>query len=137
MTSYHEKTEALAAEAKRIKDSADKELEAAIPAMKAAEEAVKCLNKTSIQELKSLPKPPQECVSVTHTVLLLRGEKKNFTWQAAQKMMNNPSKFIEEIAAFDGRDIDEGILQKLIPIMNQPFFTFEVMKGKSQAAAYL
>lgn len=87
--------------------------------------------------MKALPKPPIECVSVTQTVLLLRGEKKNFTWQAAQKMMNNPSKFIEEIAAFDGRDIDEGILNKLAPIMSQPFFTYDVMKGKSSAAAYL
>ena len=132
-----EKTTALADEAKRVKGEADKELEAAIPAMKAAEEAVNCLNKSSIQELKSLPKPPIECVSVTSTVLMLRGEKKNFTWQNAQKMMNNPMKFIDDIKAFDGRDIDDAILARVAPIKKEPFFTFDVMKGKSQAAAYL
>ena len=132
-----DKTTALANEAKRIKDEADVKLSEAIPAMKAAEEAVNCLNKTSIQELKSLPKPPAECVDVTTTVLMLRGEKKNYSWQNAQKMMNNPQKFIDEIRAFDGRDIDEGILAKIAPIKAQPFFNYDVMKGKSTAAAFL
>jgi len=132
-----EKTEALAAEAKKIKDVADVQLEEAIPAMKAAEEAVNCLNKSSIVELKGMPKPPQECVSVTTTILMLRGEKKNFAWQNAQKMMNNPVKFIDEIKALDGRDIDEAILARIAPIRAEPFFTYDIMKGKSQAAAYL
>jgi dynein heavy chain, axonemal len=132
-----EKTTALANEAKRVKGEADEKLEEAIPAMKAAEEAVDCLSKQSIQELKSLPKPPKECESVTATVLMLKGEKKNFTWQNAQKMMNNPVKFIEELKALDGRDIDEQILSKIAPIKAESFFNFEIMMGKSQAAAYL
>ncbi len=37
---------------------ANKELEEAVPAMRAAEEAVACLDKKSIQELKSLQNPP-------------------------------------------------------------------------------
>ena len=68
---------------------------------------------------------------------MLRGEKKNYSWQNAQKMMNNPQKFIDEIRAFDGRDIDEGILARIASIRAEPFFTFDIMKGKSQAAAYL
>ena len=132
-----DKTTALADNAAKIKAEADTQLEEALPAMKAAEEAVNCLNKASIQELKALVKPPKECESVTTTVLMLRGEKKNYTWQNAQKMMNKPDKFIEEIKAFDGRDIDEGILAKIAPIRAEPFFTFDIMKGKSQAAAYL
>ena len=53
---------------------------------------------------------------MTATVLMLRGEKKNYSWQNAQKMMNNPQKFIDEIRAFDGRDIDKGILVRIAPI---------------------
>jgi len=34
---------------------------------------------------------------VSKAVLLLKGEKKNFAWGQAQKMMGNPQKFIEEI----------------------------------------
>lgn len=55
-----EKTTALANEAKKIKDEAELKLQEAIPAMEAAKAAVNCLTKTTIQELKSLPKPPKE-----------------------------------------------------------------------------
>mmetsp|Transcript_22072 Transcript_22072/g.16473 ORF Transcript_22072/g.16473 Transcript_22072/m.16473 type:complete len:102 (-) Transcript_22072:58-363(-) len=92
------------------KAKADKELEAAIPAMKAAEEAVACLDKKSIQEMKALPNPPPAVLQVTKACLLLRGEKKNFAWGQATKMMNNPQKFIEEIQSFDGNNIDSWIL---------------------------
>ena len=51
---------------------------------------------------------------------MLRGEKKNYSWQNAQKMMNNPQKFIDEIRAFDGRDIDEGILARIASIRAEP-----------------
>ena len=97
-----------AAEGEKAK--ANKELEEAIPAMKAAEEAVACLDKKSIQEMKALTTPPSAVLDVAKAVLLLRGEKKNFAWQNAQKIMNNPQKFIEEIQAFDGNNIDQWIL---------------------------
>ena len=41
---------------------------------------------------------------------MLRGEKKKYSWQNAKNMMNKQDKFIREIKAFDGRDIDEGVL---------------------------
>jgi dynein heavy chain len=52
-------------------------------------------------------------------------------------MMNNPAKFIEEIQAFDGSNIDQWILDQLAPIIKLEHFNFEIMKGKSIAAAYL
>ena len=52
-------------------------------------------------------------------------------------MMNNPKKFIDDIQQFDGDNIDDWKLAGLAPILAEPFFNFEVMKGKSIAAAYL
>jgi dynein heavy chain len=52
-------------------------------------------------------------------------------------MMNNPKKFIDEVVAFDGDNIDEWKLEALKPLLAQDWFNFEVMKGKSVAAAYL
>lgn len=52
-------------------------------------------------------------------------------------MMGNPKKFIDDIVSFDGDNIDEWKLDALKPILAEPFFSFEVMKGKSIAAAYL
>jgi len=83
-------TNEIATAAQETKAKANKELEAAIPAMKAAEDAVACLNVKDIQELNSLANPPPDCVVVTKAVLILKGEKKNHGWPNAQKMMGNP-----------------------------------------------
>jgi dynein heavy chain len=106
--------------------------------MERATEAVNCLEVKAIQELKALGSPPEACVVVAKAVLILKqGEKKNHTWPNAQKMMGNPKKFIEDIVAFDGDNIDEWRLEAIKPILAEPYFNFEVMKGKSIAAAYL
>merc|ERR1711879_458348 len=59
-----EKTNKLASEAAEIKAVADGELSEAMPAMEKAAEAVNCLDKNSIGELKGFGKPPPECVDV-------------------------------------------------------------------------
>lgn len=132
-----EETIAMTNNANVQKAKANQELEEAVPAMKAAEEAVACLDKKSIQELKSLGSPPVQVLDVAKAVLLLKGEKKNFAWNNAQKMMNNPAKFIDEVKAFDGSNIDQWILDQLAPILKLDYFNFTEMKGKSLAAAYL
>ena len=133
-----EKTNVLASEAAAIKAQADEELAAALPAMEAAKEAVNCLTKPAIQELKSLGKPPVECTEVTKAVLiLLKNEKKNLDWKSAQRMMNNPGQFLDEVAQFNADNIPEWVLELVGPVIAQPFFNYETMKGKSVAAAYL
>merc|ERR1719171_3006511 len=133
-----EKTNALAAEAAGIKAKADAELSEAMPAMEAAKEAVNCLSKTSIQELKGFGKPPPECIEVCAAVaFLLLGEKKKQDWRFATKMMGNPQAFLDQIAEFDANNIPEESLNNVAPLMAEPFFTYDVMKGKSSAAANL
>jgi len=133
-----DETNALAAAANKTKAEANTELEAAVPAMEAAKEAVNCLDVKMLGELKGLGSPPPDCVQVTKACLLLfKKEKKNHSWGNAQKMMSQPKKFKEDLAAFDGREIDEWILTELTPILAQDFFTFENMSKKSLAAANL
>merc|ERR1711862_645633 len=64
VTVESEKATALAADAAAIKAEADGELSEAMPAMEAAKDAVNCLSKSAIQELKALGRPPPECVEV-------------------------------------------------------------------------
>ena len=52
-------------------------------------------------------------------------------------MMGNPKKFIDDIVSFDGDNIEDWRLEAIKPILAEPFFNFETMKGKSIAAAYL
>jgi dynein heavy chain len=133
-----EATNKLASEAATIKAEADGELQEAMPAMEAAKEAVNCLNKTNISELKTLGKPPGDCVEVTAAVAyLLNREKKKADWKYAQKMMGNPGAFLEQITEFDAENIPDFVLDNVRPIITQPFFTFENVKTKSTAAAYL
>merc|ERR1719506_2091204 len=133
-----EKTNALAAEAAGIKAKADGELGEAMPAMEAAKDAVNCLSKTSIQELKGFGKPPPECIEVCAAVaFLLLGEKKKQDWRFATKMMNNPQGFLDQIADFDANNIPDQSLTNVAPLLAEPFFTYDVMKGKSSAAANL
>ena len=106
--------------------------------MQAAVEAVNCLDVKSIQELKALGKPPQQAKEVCFAVMILKeGVLKNHTWSDVQKMMKNPRKFIQEIQAFDGNNIDAKRIKAVRPHLSQDWFNFEVMKGKSVAAAYL
>merc|ERR1719506_1006514 len=106
--------------------------------MEAAREAVDCLKVQAIQELKALPKPPAECIEVCAAVgFLLKGEKKKMDWKAGQKMMGNPGAFLDEIKNFNADEIPETNLTNVATIACQPFFNYETMKSKSQAAAFL
>ncbi|PFH34573.1 dynein heavy chain family protein [Besnoitia besnoiti] len=133
----NEKANEAAEEASAIQKKADEELSEAMPAMERAREAVKCLTKPAIQELKALGKPPAECMEVTKAVLIMRGELKNTDWKASQKMMNDPGKFLDQVRAFDAENMTQETVALIEPIISQPFFNFDVMKGKSLAAAYL
>ena len=65
--------------------------------------------------MKGFAKPLPTIVDVaTVSLILLKSEKKNHSWQNAQKMMNNPNKFKEEAYNFKGEDIED------LPSENRP-----------------
>lgn len=47
--------------------------------------------------LKCMNKPPIECEVVAKAVAIMRGEKKNFEWKFATKMMNPPQQFLDYV----------------------------------------
>eukprot|EP00930_Biecheleria_cincta_P046148 TRINITY_DN3182_c0_g1_i7.p1 TRINITY_DN3182_c0_g1~~TRINITY_DN3182_c0_g1_i7.p1 ORF type:complete len:1861 (-),score=425.96 TRINITY_DN3182_c0_g1_i7:240-5396(-) len=133
-----EKTNKLASDAAALQKEADGELSEAMPAMEAAAEAVNCLDKMSIGELKGFGKPPPECVDVCAcAAFLLKNEKKRMEWKAAQKMMANPAAFIDEVKAFNANEIPENTLKECDALIALPFFNYDTMKSKSTAAANL
>lgn len=69
-----DKASIASAEAAAIEKDAEKELAQAEPAMLAAAEAVNCLSKSMLTELKSLPKPPAgvDKVSAAEPIQALR-----------------------------------------------------------------
>ena len=69
--------------------------------MEQATEAVNCLSKASLTELKSFSKPPPGVDKVTTAVLImLKGEKKNFSWENAKKMMAKVDAFKTSLESY-------------------------------------
>lgn len=135
-------TAAITAEAKANaeaeKEAANKELAEAIPAMEAAKEAVNCLTKNSVQEMKSLGSPPAAVLDVAKALLMvLKKEKKNYAWNQAQKLMGNPGAFLVDVQNYNANEIEEWILKGLEPILATEGFNQKDMEKKSVAASYL
>ncbi|VTZ67411.1 dynein heavy chain, putative [Plasmodium chabaudi chabaudi] len=131
------KNEIFTKEAIEIQIRADKELSEALPIMNKAKEAVNCITKSAIQELKSLQNPPKECLDVTHAVLIALKEIKNYSWKFAQKIMNNPTQFLSKLQNFDAENMEDETVNLLAPFIQKKFFNYEMMKTKSSACAYL
>ena len=99
--------------AEKIQVEADKELAKAKPAMDAANEAVNCLDKNSLNELKGFATPPGGVPDVTGAVLMmLEGEFKNHSWDRAKKMMSNLGQFLEKLQTYDAENMPEALVQK-------------------------
>ena len=137
-----EETNVIANEAKKQMDEANVQLEAAIPAMQAAEAAVDCLSVKAIVEFSSFAQPPSGTELVTRAVQILKGgfKKNQLTdWGAQQKMMKPPPAFIQSLKDYDKDHISEQQKKDLKSeeLLNNPVFTYEIMLKKSSAAANL
>ena len=133
-----EKADAAAREAAKLEEQAAGDLAVAKPALMAANEAVNCLDKASMTELKSFSKPPAGVDKVTTALLIMiKGETKDFSWENAKKMMAKVDAFKEKLETYKGENIDEAVVKKVQPILDDPEFTFTNMKSKSSAAANL
>ena len=98
-----------------------------------------CLNKAMLSELKNLGKPPAGVDKVTACCLILiEHEYKKHGWDIAKKMMANVDAFIGKLKNYDGATMPEDEVHKLTPFVEgDPEFTYDVMLGKSAAAANL
>ena len=121
----------------KLKEEIDKKFEEANSAMLRANQALDCFKKENICELKALGKPTQPIQDVAKAILLLRGDDSVFTWNKALKMMGNPMKFIKELREYNKEEIDDRVLEKLKPILSEPYFNFEFMKFKNSGASFL
>jgi len=133
-----EKAAEASAKAAEIEEQSESELAAAKPAMEAAKDAVNCLSKSMLTELKSLSSPPTGVDKVTAACLILiEKEYKNFKWDRAKKMMANVDQFKQRLQNFSGEEITEEEVKRLQVYIGDPSFNVENMESKSKAAANL
>ena len=125
------------------------DLAAAEPALKAAEDALKLLDKNSLTELKSLGSPPAPVLKVTAACAYMLApvgtnlKKLDVSWSAAKKMMGSPEQFLQLLLNFDKDNLWVEAKNNWVrtytgpPDKPDPEFNYEYMKSKSLAAAGL
>ena len=95
------RSEKIAEEESRCKvlaEAAQKDLDEALPALQAAVEALKSLNKKDLGEIKSYPTPPELVETVMQAVMILR--QSDPSWAEAKRQLGDPQ-FIKQLVEFD------------------------------------
>lgn len=132
---------------KEIASSAQRDLDAALPALDAALECLNKLKKADIDEVKALKTPPAGVKLTMEVVSILFGQKPvskpdpdrpgkkiNDYWEVSQKVvLANANKFMESLLTFDKDNIPDAIITKVAPYMEDPNFTPEAIEKSSKA----
>ena len=115
-----EKISAEAAATQQLAEAAKADLAEAVPALNAALDALKTLNKGDITEIKSYTTPPKLVMTTMEAVQILRKQK--IDWASAKKSLGE-SDFLKQLAEFDKDHISEGTRKKLAKYTSNPEFT--------------
>ena len=138
----------IAAEANAIKTDCETQLAAAIPALKAAEDAVNCITKGDIAQLKGMATPPALVVLVTSVVCMFMGikpekvtnketNKKEDSWWGVSVKMMMASTFLRSLIDYNKEGIEQPLIDKIAPIIEQDNFQIEKLKTVSSVAMNL
>ncbi len=84
--------------------AAQKDLDEALPALEAALEALKALNKKDLGEIKSYPTPPELVEIVMQAVMILR--QSDPSWAEAKRQLGDPQ-FIKQLVEFDKNNMSD------------------------------
>ena len=118
-----------------IKDDCEKDLNEAMPILEQAQDAVKKLDKSAINEVKSFKQPPPLVQMVLGAVCLLLGEKED--WDSALKQLANMN-FLGLLLGFNVDKCPERTLTKLKQnYLNLPNFKYDIVFKGNQAAGSL
>ncbi|XP_025080372.1 dynein heavy chain 2, axonemal-like isoform X3 [Pomacea canaliculata] len=117
-----------------IADSAQHDLDAALPALQAAVEALESLNKKDMTEIKSYGKPPAMVEKVMQAVMILRNSDPS--WAEAKKQLGEAN-FLKDLMNYDKDNITDKVLKKIGKYCDQADFVPEVIGRVSTAAKSL
>lgn len=121
-------------------------LEEAMPALRAAEEALKNINKGDITLIKSVNSPTLDTLMVMSAVCVLmhvdpikkmnpETQKKEVQyWKPVQGLMNGPN-FLKDLLGYDKEAIDLKTINQLKPFVEQPNFNREKLLTVSTVVA--
>lgn len=131
------KTEKLMVEEEEVRgvaDSAQADLDQALPALNAAVKALDSINKKDLNELKSYAKPPPLVEKVMEGVMVLK--KCEPTWDEAKRQLGNPY-FLKQLITFDKDNISDKILKRTSQFCADENFQPDIVGRVSGAAKSL
>lgn len=147
LVSQEQKDSAIQAEiAARIKQECEEKLNKAIPELEAAIKALKTLKKDEINEVRNMQKPPHGVKLAVEAVVIINKQKPmkvpdpsdksiiNLDYfEAGKKMMKDPH-FIQKLQKFDKDSLNQEVIDKLTPYIENPKFEPEMVRKASVAA---
>jgi dynein heavy chain, axonemal len=123
-----------AAEVGEVQAEAQKDLDAALPALNSAIKALDSISKSDITIVKTFTSPPPLVKTVMESVCIMFDMKPD--WDSSKKLLGD-SQFLDKLKTYDKDNIDEKLLRKIKPYLDNPDFNTESVKKVSSAAAGL
>ncbi|XP_068083916.1 dynein axonemal heavy chain 6 [Anabrus simplex] len=118
-----------AEETQMLAEDAQRDLDAALPAMVAAMKALETLNKNDINELRVFQKPPHLVKFVMESVCLLLGAKTDW---ATAKIILGDTNFLKKLQEYDKDNIPDSLVKKLKVYVDHPDFVPEAVAAHSK-----
>ena len=136
-----------AAETKQIADSAQKDLDEALPALAEAVKCLKDLKKSDIDEVKALGKPPENVRKTLHACCIMfdikaeripdpdnPGKKiMDFFGPSKKVLLANANKLLEDMSNYDKDNIPDHIIAGIEPFYDDPNYTPDIIEKSSKA----
>lgn len=130
-------------ECSAIKEDAEADLAKALPALKAATKCLNELQRSDIDEIKAMRNPPGGVRLTMEVVCIVFKEapKKKMVdgkrvldyWDSGKGLIQNAKKFLEKLINFDKDAMEEKVVKKMAPYMENPEFTPDRIEQVSKA----
>ncbi|PIK44246.1 putative dynein heavy chain domain-containing protein 1 [Apostichopus japonicus] len=93
-----------------MKKKAQAELDRVNPVYEAALHALRSLDSSALNEIKTFPRPPKPVINVVNALCLLFGEP--FGWQSGQALINRDN-FFQDLEFYDKANMPDQVFHKL------------------------
>ncbi|XP_077969677.1 dynein axonemal heavy chain 1-like isoform X2 [Styela clava] len=134
-----------AEKAQGIAESAQRDLDEALPALEAALASLKSLNKNDVIEVRAMMRPPAGVRLVIEAVCIMRevkpkkvagekmGTKVDDYWEPGKALLQDPGKFLESLFKFDRDNIPDSVITKIQPYIDNEDFMPQAIAKVSKA----
>ncbi|KAL0978572.1 hypothetical protein UPYG_G00172390 [Umbra pygmaea] len=120
--------------AEALAEDAQRDLDAALPALDAAVASLKSLNKNDVVEVRAMQRPPSGVKLVIEAVCIMKGIKPKKVpgekpgtkvddyWEPGKSLLQEPGKFLEGLLKYDKENIPDSVIKLVQPYMDNEDF---------------